>query len=85
MNSGDNSWSGSRWWKKIIRETPVTPLRNERIELFAKLEYLNASASVKDRPAFGFSKALSARRIEPGTTIIECPPANFACALAGFL
>lgn len=70
---------------KIIRETPVVPLQDPHITLFAKLEYLNGIGSVKDRPAFWILKrAVERGEIGPGTTIIESSSGNFACALAAF-
>jgi len=71
--------------EKIIRETPVIPLRDERIDLFAKLEYLNGIGSVKDRPAFWILKgAIQRGEVGPGTTVVESSSGNFACALAAF-
>jgi len=37
--------------KRIIRETPVVRLSHEKVDLYAKLEFMNGIGSIKDRPA----------------------------------
>jgi len=67
----------------IVRETPVVPLTDSSVHLFAKLEYLNGIGSIKDRPALWIlKKAIERGEVEPGTTIVESSSGNFACALA---
>jgi 2,3-diaminopropionate biosynthesis protein SbnA len=71
--------------KRVVRETPVVSLADDRVELFAKLEYLNGIGSIKDRPALWILKnAIERGEVGPGTTIIESSSGNFACALATF-
>jgi 2,3-diaminopropionate biosynthesis protein SbnA len=85
MHSGRKLMERLASAEKIIRETPVIPLRDQRIDLFAKLEYLNGIGSVKDRPAFWILKgAIQRGEVGPGTTVIESSSGNFACALAAF-
>jgi len=70
---------------QVIRETPIVKLQSDRIELFAKLEFLNGVGSIKDRPAFWILKnAIQRGEIEPSTTIVESSSGNFALALAVF-
>lgn len=69
----------------ILRETPIIRLDEERIDLYAKLEFLNGVGSIKDRPAFWILKrAIERGEIGPDTTVIESSSGNFACALATF-
>jgi 2,3-diaminopropionate biosynthesis protein SbnA len=69
----------------VLRPTPVVRLDDDRIELFTKLEFLNAIGSVKDRPAFWILKnAVKRGEVSPATTIIESSSGNFAHALAVF-
>ncbi len=71
--------------EKIITETPIVRLEDDRLELYTKLEYLNGIGSIKDRPAFWILKrAIERHDICPGTTVIESSSGNFACALATF-
>lgn len=71
--------------EQLVRETPVVRLDDERLELYAKLEYLNGVGSVKDRPALWIlKKAIERREIGPNTTVVESSSGNFACALATF-
>lgn len=71
--------------EKIIRETPVIRLGDDRVDLYAKLEFLNGIGSIKDRPALWILKrAIERGEVGPGTTIVESSSGNFACALATF-
>jgi len=71
--------------KRIIRETPVVRLSHEKVDLYAKLEFMNGIGSIKDRPALWIlQRAIQRRDIEPNTTVIESSSGNFACALATF-
>ena len=71
--------------ERIIRETPVIRLDEERLALYAKLEHLNGIGSIKDRPAFWILKrAIERGQVGPNTTIVESSSGNFACALATF-
>lgn len=66
-----------------IRETPVVPLDQHGMRLFAKLEYCNPVGSLKERPALWILRsAIHRGEIDPGTTIVESSSGNFASALA---
>jgi N-(2-amino-2-carboxyethyl)-L-glutamate synthase len=68
---------------KIIRETPMVELSHEKIDLYAKLEYVNGIGSIKDRTAFWIlNGAVQRGDVGPNTTIVESSSGNFACALA---
>ncbi|MDP3976246.1 MAG: 2,3-diaminopropionate biosynthesis protein SbnA [bacterium] len=69
--------------RPLIGNTPVIELAHEKIQLFAKLEYLNMMGSIKDRVAyFIIEQALKRGEIHSGTTVIESSSGNFAVALA---
>jgi cysteine synthase len=69
----------------IVRETPVIRLRHRKLELYAKLEFMNGVGSIKDRPALWILKrAIERGDVRHNTTIIESSSGNFACALATF-
>jgi 2,3-diaminopropionate biosynthesis protein SbnA len=71
--------------ERVLRPTPVVRLANHRLELHAKLEFMNGVGSIKDRPAFWILKhAIERGEVGPNTTIIESSSGNFACALATF-
>jgi N-(2-amino-2-carboxyethyl)-L-glutamate synthase len=71
--------------EKLIRETPIVALEDDRVELYAKLEYMNGVGSIKDRPAFWILKrAIERGDVAPGTCIVESSSGNFACALATY-
>ena len=71
--------------ERIIRETPVVELGDDRVVLFAKLEFHNGIGSIKDRPAYWILKrAVEGGKVGPETTVIESSSGNFACALAAF-
>jgi N-(2-amino-2-carboxyethyl)-L-glutamate synthase len=70
---------------RMLRPTPHVPLAVERMNLFAKLEFLNPVGSIKDRPAYWILKRAAERgEICDDTTVIESSSGNFACALAAF-
>jgi N-(2-amino-2-carboxyethyl)-L-glutamate synthase len=69
----------------MIRDTPIIGLEDDRVDLYAKLEFLNGVGSIKDRPAFWILKcAIERGEVVPSTTVIESSSGNFACALATF-
>ena len=69
--------------RQALRPTPVLRLPHDRIELFAKLEHLNPTGSVKDRSAFWIlSQAIARGEITRETTVVESSSGNFAVALA---
>jgi 2,3-diaminopropionate biosynthesis protein SbnA len=85
MESGQELIERLAFTRKIIRETPVVPLADDRIDLYAKLEFLNGVGSVKDRPALWIlERAIERGEVGPESTIIESSSGNFACALATF-
>jgi cysteine synthase A len=58
-------------------------LEAEGMKLFAKLEFMNAIGSIKDRSALWILKCAAERGdINEETTIVESSSGNFACALA---
>ncbi|WP_038910878.1 2,3-diaminopropionate biosynthesis protein SbnA [Dickeya dadantii] len=68
--------------KHLIGNTPLVPLKHDKINLFTKLEYQNLSGSVKIRPAFYIlDAAISRGNIRPNSSIIESSSGNFAIAL----
>ncbi|MFH8565750.1 2,3-diaminopropionate biosynthesis protein SbnA [Streptomyces sp. NPDC017988] len=63
--------------------TPLIPLRDERCDLVAKLEFCNPAGSSKDRSALWIlEKAIDRGDIAHGTTVVESSSGNFALALA---
>jgi cysteine synthase A len=72
-----------RHLEKVVGNTPVQRIESKRFELFCKLEFLNFTGSVKDRPAFYvIKKGVESGIIGPNSTIIESSSGNFASALA---
>jgi len=70
---------------KTLRPTPHVPLAVDRMNLFAKLEFVNPVGSIKDRPAYWILKRAAERgEIDDRTTVIESSSGNFASALAAF-
>lgn len=70
-----------------VGNTPLLKLnhitKKDKIEIFAKLEYLNPMGSIKDRIAkFMVEKAEQEGRLSPGATIIDSSSGNTALALA---
>src|SRR5207247_3674068 len=71
--------------RNTLRPTPHVQLAMKRMDLFAKLEYVNPVGSIKDRPAFWILKRAAERgEICAETTVIESSSGNFASALAAF-
>lgn len=65
----------------LLRLNHIT--KKDKIEIFAKLEYLNPMGSIKDRIAkFMVEKAEQEGRLSPGATIIDSSSGNTALALA---
>ena len=71
--------------RKTLRPTPHVRLAVDRMNLYAKLEYVNPVGSIKDRPALWILKRAAERGdINDATTVIESSSGNFAAALAAF-
>jgi cysteine synthase A len=73
---------------KTVGNTPVIhiPLEGfEHINLYAKLEFLNPTGSVKDRAAsYVIGKLLDNKEIDRDTTLIESSSGNFGIALSAY-
>src|SRR5258708_26234909 len=70
---------------KTLRPTPHVPLAVDRMNLFAKLEYVNEVGRINDRGAYWILKRAAQRgEISDKTTVIESSSGNFASALAAF-
>lgn len=71
-----------------VGNTPIGRLaihNNQRINVFAKLEYYNPTGSVKDRAAnYIIQKLLRLGEIDLDTTLIESSSGNFGIALAAY-
>ena len=67
-----------------IGDTPLIRHENEfEAEIFVKIESMNASGSVKDRPALGMILAAEeAGVLKKGDTIVEATSGNMGIALA---
>jgi len=76
-------------YRDLIGNTPLVKLKslkNEKINIYAKLEGLNPSGSVKDRAAsYVIDHLLEIGEIDNDTTIIESSSGNFGIALAQYL
>src|SRR2546422_1531831 len=71
--------------RNTLRPTPHVQLATKRMNLFAKLEYVNPVGSIKDRAAYWILKRAAERgEICEETTVIESSSGNFASALAAF-
>jgi len=71
--------------RQTLRPTPLLRLPDDRIELYAKLEHMNPTGSVKDRSALWIlTQAIARGEITRGTTVVESSSGNFAVALATF-
>src|SRR5262245_51146725 len=71
--------------RNTLRPTPHVPVAMNRMNLFAKLEYVNPVGSIKDRAAYWILKRAAERgEISEATTVIESSSGNFAAALAAF-
>ncbi|MEX2785498.1 PLP-dependent cysteine synthase family protein [Streptococcus sp. H49] len=76
---------------ELVGKTPLVELRNFQekyglqAKLFAKLEYLNPSGSVKDRAALNMiTEAEKAGKLQKGDTIVDNSSGNTGIALAAF-
>ena len=72
---------------ELIGKTPMVKLNkmttDSSANIYVKLEYFNASRSVKDRPAFNMIKnAEKSGELQPGGTIIEPTSGNTGIGLA---
>lgn len=69
--------------RRAIGGTPLLHLKDERVDLYLKLETHNLTGSIKDRPALHIlTQALAAGRVDQETVVIESSSGNFAIALA---
>ncbi len=68
----------------VIKHIGNTPLIKYNDSIFVKLEYMNYSGSIKDRPvSFILNKAEKAGKIRPGwTVLVEATSGNTGIALA---
>ncbi|MFE9203295.1 2,3-diaminopropionate biosynthesis protein SbnA [Micromonospora sp. NPDC007230] len=70
---------------RAMPRTPVVQLRHDRLDLFAKLEYVNPNGSSKDRSAYWIlQRAVERGDVTERTTIVESSSGNFAISLASF-
>jgi N-(2-amino-2-carboxyethyl)-L-glutamate synthase len=68
-----------------LTATPTLPLRDDKLDLFAKLEFCNTNGSAKDRAAFWILRqAVERGDVLPETVIVESSSGNFAISLASF-
>jgi 2,3-diaminopropionate biosynthesis protein SbnA len=66
-----------------MRETPIVPLDQPGMALYAKLEYCTLIGSLKDRPALWIlQRALERGDLDGESVIVESSSGNFAIALA---
>jgi len=69
--------------RRFIGKTPLVQLADDKINLYAKLEFHNLMGSVKVRPAYYIIRqAIERGTINEDTTIVESSSGNFAIALA---
>lgn len=67
----------------LIGNTPVKQLCNKSINLYAKLEFLNMTNSIKARTAFYILRsAIKRGEVTQNTTLVESSSGNFAVAMA---
>lgn len=67
----------------MIGNTALVKLKVKYCRLYAKLEYGNFSGSVKDRAAhYILSQAITSRKVNRDTVVVESSSGNFAIALA---
>lgn len=68
--------------KHLIGNTPLVPLKHDKVNLFTKLEYQNLSGSVKIRPAYYIlESAIRSGKLRADSSVIESSSGNFAIAL----
>lgn len=69
--------------KALIGQVPAKQLNFRDVDIYAKLEYLNYSGSIKDRAAvYILEHAILNGEIDKDTTVIESSSGNFAIAIA---
>lgn len=73
--------------EKQIGNTPLMPIRNlwknERVKIYAKLEWKQLSGSVKARAAFRiFEKAILSGNLKPGMALLDASSGNTGIAYA---
>lgn len=71
----------------LCGETPLVALphlfANTKFEVLAKLEFMNPTGSMKDRPARNVVRSwLASGRLRPGMRLVESTSGNFGVALA---
>lgn len=85
MQSSERPFHKLQHLRRLLRPTPIVPLEEERIDLFAKLETMNPTGSVKDRSALWIlDKAIERGEITAETTVVESSSGNFAVSMAMF-
>ncbi|MFE2247690.1 2,3-diaminopropionate biosynthesis protein SbnA [Streptomyces lavendulae] len=68
-----------------LKTTRVVPVDDDKVDLFAKLEFENPNGSSKDRAAFWILKrGIERGDITEGTTVLESSSGNFAISMASF-
>ncbi|MGB3437395.1 MAG: 2,3-diaminopropionate biosynthesis protein SbnA [Actinophytocola sp.] len=66
-----------------LTPTPLLTLRDDRLDLFTKLEFCNVNGSAKDRTALWIlQQAITRGEVRAGTTVVESSSGNFALSLA---
>ncbi|MEM7551047.1 MAG: cysteine synthase family protein [Bacteroidota bacterium] len=73
--------------ERFIGNTPLLPIQNlvgnERVKLYAKLEWYQLGSSVKSRPAFNiFKTAIESDDLVEGKTLLDASSGNTAIAYA---
>jgi cysteine synthase A len=70
---------------RAMPRTPLVHLAHDRLELYAKLEYVNPNGSSKDRSAYWIlRRAVERGDITERSTVVESSSGNFAISLASF-
>lgn len=68
-----------------LSPTPLLALRDDRLDLFTKLEFCNVNGSAKDRAALWIlQQAVERGDVRTGTTVVESSSGNFALSLASY-
>lgn len=71
-----------RMRSKLVR-TPIVPVPNDRLQLYAKLEFQNWTGSMKIRSALRILHGAATRgELRNGSTVVESTSGNFGVALA---
>jgi len=69
--------------ERLVGRTPVVRLEDQKLDLYAKLEYFNFMGSIKDRTAISIIKgAIERGQINQETTVVEASSGNFALSVS---